>query len=60
MSSASAMGDQMMSASSTAMASATSLPRTGGMPLVPLLSIATLVAMAGSGIVAARMVRRGY
>jgi hypothetical protein len=60
MSSASAMGGRMMSASSTAMASASPLPKTGGLPLLPLLSAAALVMMAGSGMVAARIVRRSY
>ena len=48
----SAMGDEMMSAS----ASASSLPGTGGMPLLSLLPAAALIA--GSGILAARLVRR--
>jgi hypothetical protein len=47
--SASAMGNQMMSA----LASSRPLPRTGGMPLMPLLSGAALALMAGSGILAA-------
>src|SRR5215212_2837383 len=55
MSSASAMDEEMMSAS----ASASPLPRTGGMSLTPLLSAAALAMMAGSGILAARLVRRG-
>jgi hypothetical protein len=55
MSSASAMDDEMMSGSASASASA--LPGTGGPQLLPLLSIAALVAIVGSGIVAARLVR---
>src|SRR5215212_5778859 len=55
MGSASAMDEEMMSAS----ASASPLPRTGGMSLMPLLSAAALAMMAGSGILAARLVRRG-
>ena len=61
-SSASAMGDQMMGGKGhkmmSASASASPLPRTGGMPLMPLLSAAALALMAGSGIVAAKLVRR--
>ena len=56
MSSASAMDGEMMSASATA--SASSLPGTGGTPLVPLLSALALALMGASGIVAARLVRR--
>jgi hypothetical protein len=33
------------------------LPRTGGTPLLPLLSAAALAVMVGSGLVAARLVR---
>ena len=55
MSSASAMDEEMMSAS----ASASPLPRTGGISLMPLLSAGALALMAGSGILAARLVRRG-
>jgi hypothetical protein len=51
MSSANAIGDEMMSAS------ASPLPRTGGMPLLPLLPAAALALIAGSGIVAAGLVR---
>ena len=60
MSSASAMGDQMMGGKGKKMmsASASPLPRTGGMPLMPLLSAAALALMAGSGILATRLVRR--
>ena len=62
MSSASAMGDQMKSEGGKKMmmmsASASPLPRTGGMPLMPLLSAAALALMAGSGILATRLVRR--
>jgi hypothetical protein len=54
MSSSSVMGNKMMSAS----ALVSPLPRTGGMPLMPLLSAAALALVAGSGIVAARLVRR--
>src|SRR5919199_5011688 len=60
MSSASAMGDQMMGGKGKKMmsASASPLPRTGGMPLMPLLSAAALALMAGSGILATRLARR--
>jgi hypothetical protein len=54
MSSASAMDEEMMSAS----ASASPLPRTGGVPLLPLLSAGALALMAGSGLLAARLARR--
>ena len=56
MSSASAMEDEM-SSSAMMSASASSLPKTGGTPLLPLLSAAVLAVMVGSGIVAARLVR---
>ena len=66
MSSASAMDDEMMSASAMdkkmnkkmMSASASPLPRTGGMSLMPLLSAGALALIAGSGILAARLVRR--
>jgi hypothetical protein len=61
MSSASAMGDQMKSGKGEKMmmsASASPLPRTGGVPLMPLLSAAALALMAGSGILATRLARR--
>ena len=45
---------QMMGAS----ASASPLPGTSGTPLLPLLSAAALALIAGSGIVAAAVVRR--
>ena len=35
------------------------LPRTGGMPLLPLLPVAALALIVGSGIVAAALVRWG-
>jgi hypothetical protein len=68
MSSASAMGDDqmmeddMMSPSASAMmgsasASASALPSTGGPQVLPLLSVAALAVMVGSGLVAARLVR---
>ena len=64
--SASAMDDEMMSASAMdkkmnkkmMSASASPLPRTGGTPLLPLLSAGALALMAGSGFLAARLVRR--
>ena len=64
--SASAMDDEMMSASAMdkkmnkkmMSASASPLPRTGGTPLLPLLSAGALALMAGSGLLAARLVRR--
>ena len=37
---------------------ATALPDTGGMSLMPLVSAAALVLLAGSGIMATRLVRR--
>jgi LPXTG-motif cell wall-anchored protein len=37
---------------------ATALPDTGGMSLMPLVSAAALVLLAGSGVMAARLVRR--
>jgi LPXTG-motif cell wall-anchored protein len=46
------MNKKMMSAS------ASPLPRTGGTPLLPLLSAGALALMAGSGLLAARLVRR--
>ena len=60
MPSASAMGDQMMGGKGKKMmsASASPLPRTGGVPLMPLLSAAALALMAGSGILATRLARR--
>ena len=51
--SASAMDGEMMSAT----ASASSLPSTGGTPLVPLLSVLALALIGVSGMVAARIVR---
>jgi hypothetical protein len=47
------MDSEMMSAT----ASASSLPGTGGMPLVPLVSVLALALMGVSGMVAARIVR---
>jgi hypothetical protein len=38
-------------------ASASSLPKTGGTPLLPLLPAAVMAVVVGSGIVAARLVR---
>ena len=58
MSSAGAMGDEMMSTSASMSVSASPLPRTGGMVLLPLLPAATLALIAGSGIAAAVLVRR--
>ena len=60
MPSASAMGDQMKSGKGEKMmsASASPLPRTGGVTLMPLLSAAALALMAGSGILATRLARR--
>src|SRR5829696_7228519 len=55
MSSASASASP--SASAMMSASASALPKTGGTPLLPLLSAAVLAVMVGSGIVAARLVR---
>jgi hypothetical protein len=65
--SATAMDDDMMSASAMdkkmnkkmMSASASPLPRTGGTPLMPLLSAGALALIAGSGILASRLVRRG-
>jgi hypothetical protein len=59
MTSASAMSSATSSASASPMssASASSLPKTGGTPLLPLLSAAVLAVMVGSGLVAARLVR---
>jgi hypothetical protein len=61
MSSASPMSSASASASPSASAmmsaSASPLPKTGGTPLLPLLSAAVLAVMVGSGIVAARLVR---
>jgi hypothetical protein len=52
------MEDEMSSSASAMMsASASSLPKTGGTPLLPLLSAAVLAVMVVSGIVAARLVR---
>jgi hypothetical protein len=52
------MEDEMSSSASAMMsASASSLPKTGGTPLLPLLSAAVLAVMVGSGLVAARLVR---
>ena len=56
--SASAMGDQMIGGKKMMSASGSPLPRTGGMPLMPLLSAAALALMAGSGILATRLARR--
>jgi hypothetical protein len=70
MNSASASASAMSSASASASAmdkkmnkkmmsaSASPLPRTGGTPLLPLLSAGALALMAGSGLLAARLVRR--
>jgi hypothetical protein len=49
------MEDDMMSPSASASASA--LPSTGGPQVLPLLSVAALAVMVGSGLVAARLVR---
>jgi hypothetical protein len=59
MSSASSSASASASPSASAMmsASASPLPKTGGTPLLPLLSAAVLAVMVGSGIVAARLVR---
>ena len=63
MSSASAsamMEEEMMgsaSASATARATASALPTTGGPRILPLLSVAALAVVVGSGLVAARLVR---
>ena len=59
MSSASSSASASASPSASAMmsASASALPKTGGTPLLPLLSAAVLAVMVGSGIVAARLVR---
>ena len=54
--SASASAMMMDSASASAMMG-DDLPRTGGTPLLPLLSAAALAVMVGSGLVAARLVR---
>jgi hypothetical protein len=54
--SASAMMTDSASASASAMMG-DDLPRTGGTPLLPLLSAAALAVMVGSGLVAARLVR---
>jgi hypothetical protein len=52
------MEDEMMSGSASASAMmGDDLPRTGGTPLLPLLSAAVLAVMVGSGLVAARLVR---
>jgi hypothetical protein len=58
-SSASPMSSVSASPSASAMmsASASALPKTGGTPLLPLLSAAVLAVMVGFGIVAARLVR---
>jgi hypothetical protein len=51
------------SASATASASAAvggTLPGTGGVPLVSLLSAAAMVFLVGSGLVAGRLVRRNH
>jgi hypothetical protein len=73
MSSASASASAMSSASASAMmeedmmmeeemmgsasASASALPTTGGPQILPLLSVAALAVVVGSGLVAARLVR---
>jgi hypothetical protein len=63
MSSASAsamMEEEMMgsaSASASASATASALPTTGGPQILPLLSVAALAVVVGSGLVAARLVR---
>jgi hypothetical protein len=56
------MEDDMMSPSASAMmgsasTSASALPSTGGPQVLPLLSVAALAVMVGSGLVAARLVR---
>jgi hypothetical protein len=59
--SASAMMEEEMmgsaSASATARATASALPTTGGPQILPLLSVAALAVVVGSGLVAARLVR---
>jgi hypothetical protein len=63
MSSASAsamMEEEMMgsaSASASASATASALPTSGGPRILPLLSVAALAVVVGSGLVAARLVR---
>ena len=59
MPSASAMSSATSSASASPMssASASSLPKTGGTPLLPLLPAAVMAVVVGSGVVAARLVR---
>jgi LPXTG-motif cell wall-anchored protein len=57
MMSASAM-DKKMNKKMMMSASASPLPRTGGISLMPLLSAGALALIAGSGILAARLVRR--
>jgi hypothetical protein len=56
------VADDMMSSSASAMmgsasASASALPSTGGPQVLPLLSVAALAVIVGSGLVAARLVR---
>jgi hypothetical protein len=58
MASESAMEDEMMSASPSATGTASRLPGTGGVPLVPLLSVGALALIVSSGIVMATLVRR--
>jgi hypothetical protein len=61
-SSATASASPLASASASATGSATAapsheLPHTGGIPLVPLLSVGVLVMLAGSGVFTARLMR---
>jgi LPXTG-motif cell wall-anchored protein len=50
--------DKKMSKKMMMSASASPLPRTGGISLMPLLSAGALALIAGSGMLAARLVRR--
>jgi len=51
------MMEEEMMGSASASASASALPSTGGPQLLPLLSLAALIMVVGSGLVAARLVR---
>jgi hypothetical protein len=51
------MMEEEMMGSASASASASALPSTGGPQLLPLLSLAALITVVGSGLVAARLVR---
>ena len=53
-----ARGDHRGGSSSASAAVGSRLPRTGGGPLVSLVSVGTLALLMGSGLVAARLLRR--